>query len=291
MTRHYLACDLGAESGRLMLGTLREQRLLLEELHRFPNHPIRSGTSIHWNIPGLFEELKIGLRKAAGRRLEIASISTDSWGVDYVLVDGSGKVMSPAFHYRDPRTARGTENIKARVDWETIFEETGIQFMPLNTLFQLGAETVERLAEAKQLLTIGDAFNFWLSGIARAEESNASTTQLYNPRSRQWSARLLQTVGLRPDLFPPIVPSGSRLGPLKEELSRELGLSNVAVVASCTHDTAAAVAGIPAGSGSWAYISSGTWSLMGVEVSTPIITDASRELNFTNEVGYGGIIR
>jgi rhamnulokinase len=291
MTGHYLACDLGAESGRLMLGTLRDERLTLEELHRFPNHPIRSGTSIHWDIEGLFAELKVGLRKAGERRLEITSISTDSWGVDYVLVDGSGRVMPPSFHYRDPRTARGTENVKSRVDWKTIFEETGIQFMPLNTLFQLGAETPERLAGANQVLTIGDAFNFWLSGVARAEESNASTTQLYNPRSKQWSTKLLEAVGLPRHLFPPIVPSGSKLGPLKADLAREVGLPDLQVVASCTHDTGAAVAGIPAGPGSWAYISSGTWSLMGVEVSNPIITNTSRELNFTNEVGYGGSIR
>jgi rhamnulokinase len=291
MTRHYLACDLGAESGRLMLGTLRDQRLTLEELHRFPNEPIRSGASIHWDIERLFEELKLGLRKAAERRLPISSISTDSWGVDYVLVDEAGRVMPPTFHYRDPRTALGTENIKSRVDWKTIFEETGIQFMPLNTLFQLGAETPERLAEAKQLLTIGDAFNFWLSEVARAEESNASTTQLYNPRTKEWSTKLIEAVGLPRHLFPPIVPSASRLGSLKADLAQEVGLSGLEVVASCTHDTGAAVAGIPARPEAWAYISSGTWSLMGVEVSNPVITEASRELNFTNEVGYGGSIR
>jgi rhamnulokinase len=294
MSRHYLACDLGAESGRLMAGTLREGHLTMEEIHRFPNQPIRHGDSLQWDINGLFAELTNGLRIVAERGLEITSISTDSWGVDYVLLDGNGDLMPPAFHYRDPRTLRGAENVKKKVDWETIFEETGIQFMPLNTLFQLGAEAPERLAGASQLLTIGDAFNFWLSGVACAEESNASTTQLYNPRAKEWSSRLLEAVGLPRRLFPRIVPAGTRLGPLKGRIAAETGLSRCEVVASCTHDTGAAVAAIPAGDADgkrWAYISSGTWSLMGVEIPSPIITKTSRELNFTNEVGFGGSIR
>jgi len=288
---HYLACDLGAESGRLMLGTLAEGRLSLEELHRFPNTLIRTGTSMHWDIAGLFAELKQGLKQAAARRQPIAGISTDSWGVDYVLLNERGELIEPTFHYRDPRTAQGVKNAKARIAWETIFAETGIQFMPLNTLFQLAAETPERLDGTRQLLLIGDAFNYWLCGVAKAEESLASTSQLYNPRSRSWSPTLLKALDLRAELFPPVVPSGTVLGPLKQDLALESGLTPVPVIATCSHDTGAAVAAVPAEGEDWAYLSSGTWSLMGVELPTPLITDACRELNFTNEIGYGGTVR
>jgi rhamnulokinase len=291
MTTHYLACDLGAESGRLMLGTLADGRLALEELHRFPNTPVRAAGSLTWNIPQLFDELKAGLRKAAARGLPFASISTDSWGVDYLLFDASGEVMSPTFHYRDARTGRGVEAVKARVRWETIFAETGIQFMPLNTIYQLAAETPHRLARAARLLTIGDGFNYWLGGVACVDESNASTTQLYNPRTKQWSRKLLGALGLPERIFPPLVPSGTKLGPLKSDLARATGLPPLDVVASCSHDTGAAVAAVPARGTNWAYLSSGTWSLMGVELPAPVITDACRELNFTNEIGYGSSVR
>src|SRR5262249_43463054 len=156
MGTHYLACDLGAESGRLMLGSLDGGRLALEEIHRFPNTPIQADGSLHWNIPVLFEELKIGLKKAAARRLPLSAISADAWGVDYVLLAEDGSVLAPTFHYRDPRTARGVAAVRAKVPWEAIFAETGIQFMPMNTLFQLGAETPERIAAARQMLMIGD---------------------------------------------------------------------------------------------------------------------------------------
>jgi rhamnulokinase len=202
MPMHYLACDLGAESGRLMLATLANEKLTLQEVHRFANTPVESEGSLHWNISKLFEELKLGLKKAGGLDLPFTSISTDSWGVDYVLCDAAGAVMPPTFHYRDPRTARGVEVVKGKVPWETLFEETGIQFMPLNTIFQLAAEAPERLAGAAQMLTIGDAFNYWLSGVACIDESNASTTQLYNPRTKQWSKKLIERLGLPERIFP-----------------------------------------------------------------------------------------
>ena len=291
MTTHYLACDLGAESGRLMLGTLAGSRLTLEEIHRFPNVPIKAGGSLQWDILSLFEELKAGLRKAGSRRIPIASISTDSWGVDYALFDHNRSLISPTFHYRDARTARGVDNVRARIDWPTIFEETGIQFMPLNTLYQLAAEKPERLAGAGCLLMIADAFNDLLCGEAKIEESNASTTQLYNPRTRQWSNKLISALGLPRNIFPPIVPSGTRLGRLRQELASASGLEAIEVIASCSHDTGAAVAGTPASGENWAYVSSGTWSLMGVELASPILTETCRELNFTNEIGFGGSVR
>src|SRR5688572_23006620 len=164
MTRHYLACDLGAESGRLISGTLENGKLSLQEIHRFANTPKRIDRSLHWNIPNLILELKEGLRKAARTGLTFESISTDSWGVDYILFNKTGEVQEPVFHYRDPRTKRGVETALSRVKWDAIFSESGIQFMPLNTLFQLAAEDPKRLDQAAFLLGIGDAFNYFLSG-------------------------------------------------------------------------------------------------------------------------------
>lgn len=291
MTTHYLACDLGADSGRLMLGTLDHRKIVLEELHRFPNGPVTTAGALHWNLDGLFNELKAGLKKAAARRLPIAGISTDSWGVDYVLYDEHGQILPPVWHYRDARTARGVENAKARVDWPTIYAETGIQFMALNTIYQLAAEPRERLAGAKQLLLIGDAFNYFCSGLARNEVSLASTTQLYNPRTRSWSKKLFAALGLRKELFAPLCPSGTCLGPLKSDLADEVGLPQIEVIASCSHDTGAAVAAVPAAGENWACLSSGTWSVMGVEWPQPVITDQGRDLGFTNEIGYGNTVR
>ena len=291
MATRYLACDLGADSGRLMLGTLDNGKIAVEELHRFPNGPVKASGALHWNFDGLFAELKAGLKKAAARQLPIASISSDSWGVDYVLLDDRGLVMPPVWCYRDSRTAYGVENVRAKVDWPTTYAETGIQFMGLNTIYQLAAEPPERLARAKQLLLIGNAFNYFCSGVAKNEISLASTTQLYNPQTKTWSKKLLDALKLREDLFAPICPSGTRLGPLKKNLATETGLPQIEVIASCSHDTGAAVAAVPASGGNWAYLSSGTWSLMGVEWPQPVINDQARALQFTNEIGFGGSVR
>jgi len=291
MATHYLACDLGADSGRLMLGTLDNGKISLEELHRFPNGPVKTSGALHWDFAGLLEQLKAGLKKAAARQLPIASISTDSWGVDYVLYDERGLVMPPVWCYRDSRTAYGVENVRAKVDWPTTYAETGIQFMALNTIYQLAAEPPERLARARQLLLIGNAINYFCSGVARNEVSLASTTQLYNPQTKTWSKKLLDALKLREDLFAPICPSGTRLGPMKKNLATETGLPQIEVIASCSHDTGAAVAAVPASGGNWAYLSSGTWSLIGVEWPQPVINDQARALQFTNEIGFGGSVR
>jgi rhamnulokinase len=291
MATYYLACDLGADSGRLMLGTLDNGKISLEELHRFPNGPVKTSGALHWDFAGLLEQLKTGLKKAAARQLPIASISTDSWGVDYVLYDDRGLVMPPVWCYRDSRTAYGVENVRAKVDWPTTYAETGIQFMALNTIYQLAAEPPERLARAKQLLLIGNAINYFCSGVARNEVSLASTTQLYNPQIKTWSKKLLDSLKLREDLFAPICPSGTRLGPMKKNLATETGLPQIEVIASCSHDTGAAVAAVPASGGNWAYLSSGTWSLIGVEWPQPVINEQARSLQFTNEIGFGGSVR
>lgn len=287
----HLAIDLGAESGRLMLGTLADGRATLEELHRFPNTPLRAGESWHWDISTLFNEVKVGLRKAAALEIPFTSISTDSWGLDYVLFDAGGEIIPPTFHYRDPRTARGVAQVHEVISPEKIFAETGLQFMPINTLYQLAAENPERLRAAKHLVPVADAFNFLLCGVARAEESLASTTQLYNPRTRDWSACLLGALHLPHELFPPIVPSGTVLGPLQPGLARDLGLPALPVIAGCSHDTGAAVAAVPTQGDDWAYLSSGTWSLLGAELSSPLLTEECRACNFTNEIGHGGSVR
>jgi rhamnulokinase len=292
-TTHYLACDLGAESGRVVLGTLDGGRLTLREVHRFLNVPLRQAGTLCWDVPALFDGFETGLRKAASLNLPMASVSCDSWGVDYILYGADGQILPPTYHYRDPRTERGVSRVSARVPWAEVFAETGIQFMPLNTLYQLAAEPPERLRHAARMLLIGDAFNAWLCGVARAEVSLASTTQLYNPTARAWSMRLLEALELPAAILPPIVASGTRLGRLRPELARRVGLPEIEVIAACSHDTGAAVAGVPATTAEtdWAYISSGTWSLMGVERQHPVITAASREFNFTNELGFGGTIR
>lgn len=274
-----------------MLGSIHDGRLEIEELHRFSNRPLQTASSLTWDIAGLFAGLKEGLVKAARRGVPLTSIGCDSWGLDYLLLDQSGAVIPPVFHYRDGRTAAGWQKVFSRSTREEIFGETGVQFMAINTLYQLASESPERLDQATALLNIGDAFNFFLSGAVQAERSLASTTQLYNPLTRDWSETLIRTFQFPRRLFPGLVSPGARIGPLRSDLAAQTGLRSVEVVASCSHDTAAAVAGVPAMAGSWAYISSGTWSLLGLERSTPLLTPRCRELNFTNEVGFGDTIR
>jgi rhamnulokinase len=292
MSRHYLACDFGAESGRLMLGTLSDDcRLSLEELHRFPNIPIETEECLSWNIPALWEEVQKGLQIAADRNLEICSISVDGWGVDYVLLDDVGEIISPTYCYRDKRNQRGVDNIFSQVSWEEVYAETGIQFLNFNTLYQLGAETQERLAQAKTIVPLGDAFNYLLSGVARTEISMASTSSIFDPRKLDWSDKLLKAAKIKREQFAPFVASGTVLGSLKQDLAEKSGLGKIQVVATCSHDTGAAVAAVPAEGENWAYLSSGTWSLIGVEIAKPMISDQSREKNYTHEIGHGNTIR
>lgn len=292
---YYIGCDLGAESGRVMLGTLESGRLKLEEIHRFSNGPVAVSGTLRWDMLRIFEELKTGLRKLAQRRLRgISSISCDSWGVDYVLMAGSEPMVGLPFHYRDARTEKAYERAFAVMSADEIFQETGIQFMTLNTLYQLHADLLERpaiLAAADQFLNVGDYFNYLFSGVRTAEESLASTTQCYNPFRRGWSDLILSKFGFPAKIFPPIVPSGTALGPLSPELVSETGLSGIEVIATCSHDTGVAVAAVPAEGEGWAFLSSGTWSLLGVELPEPVVTGKSRGYNFTNEVGYGRTIR
>ncbi|MCY3022914.1 MAG: rhamnulokinase [Planctomycetota bacterium] len=293
-TYHYVACDLGAESGRVVLGTLSDGRVAIEEIHRFPTGAISIGGSLRWDLLRSFDELKTGLRKVAARGLPIASVSTDSWGVDYVFLHGREPMLGLPYHYRDARLDGSMEKAFAKVPADKIFAESGIQFMQLNTLYQLLTDLEQRpklLKLVEKFLTIGDYFNYLFSGAKKVEVSLASTTQLYDPRKRKWSRELIKSFGLPAKIFPEIVPSGAKLGPLLPEIASETGLQGVEVVASCSHDTGAAVAAVPGEGDDWAYLSSGTWSLLGIESEKPIITDKSRAYNFTNEVGYDHTIR
>ncbi len=290
-TYHYVACDLGAESGRVMLGTLANGKLTLEEVHRFPNGPITINGTLRWDVLRLFDEMKAGLRKVAARGLPVASLSTDSWGVDYVWLRDGEPQLTAAFHYRDPQRSTGAyERVFAVASQDEIFAETGIQFMPINTLYQLHWDMVNRpwlLKCADRFLPIADYYNYLFSGVSKCEASLASTTQLYNPKRKKWSKSLAKKIGLKTKLLPEICPSGAVLGPLLPEFE----LPGAQVVATCSHDTGAAVAAVPADGKGWAYISSGTWSLLGIETKKPVINDKSRQYNFTNEVGYGHSIR
>src|ERR1700724_2861942 len=251
-----------------MLGRLETGRLQLEEIHRFPSAAVRVLGSWRWDVLRIFEELKTGLRNVAERHLSVASLSVDSWGVDYVLINAVHPMLSPPFHYRDARTESTYERVRKQVGSELIFAETGIQFMPINTIYHLvsDVEKSQALLEvADCFLTIGDYFNYLFSRVRRVDESNASTTQLYNPRTRSWSQVLIERCGLPPKIFPKLVAPGTVLGPLLPKVADETGLHEVQVVATCSHDTGAAVAAVPAeGDADWAYLSSGTWSLLGL---------------------------
>jgi rhamnulokinase len=292
MSKFYVACDLGAESGRVMLGTLHQGSLTISEVRRFQNLPIREQDSLLWNIPELYQQTIAGLRAVGTYEEAIESLSCNSWAADYLLFESDNSLITPAYHYRDPRTKEGMQKVLSLVPRETLYQETGVCPMPSNTIFQLGAERPRRLQRANHLLPVADAFNYLLTGVPRFERSMASTTQLYNPITLTWSNRLLDAVQVSPKLLSPLVPAGTELGPLRPEIAKTTGLDDARVVASCSHETAAALVGLPIRPGeSWAYLRLGSRVAMGTEVAAPIITDASRERSFTNETGYGGSIR
>jgi rhamnulokinase len=292
MSNFFVACDLKAECGRVVLGILSQGRLALSEVRRFQNLPIREKDSLQWNIPQLYEETLTGLRAVGTYEEAIDGISCNSWAADYLLFESDSSLITPTYHHADPRSRQGMQRVLSKVPKEAIYEETGVWPLPTNTLFQLGAERPRRLNRAAHLLTVADAFNFLLAGVPRFEMSQASTTQLYNPITHAWSDRLLNSLGLRPKLFPPLVPAGTDLGALRPEIAKSTGLEDARVVASCSHETAAALVGLPISPGeSWAYLQMGSWTVIGTELANPIITDPSRALNFTNEVGFGGSIR
>lgn len=290
-----LAFDLGAESGRAVLGSLEKGRLSLRELHRFANTPVRILGHDHWDLPALFEEVKKGIRLCVDETGGGPdSLAVDTWGVDFGLLGKDGSVLGLPYAYRDSRTAGAMEYFFHRMPREEIYGLTGVQFMPFNTLFQLAAmvrDRSPRLAAAASLLFMPDLFHYLLTGQRRSEFTIATTSQIYNPRKRSWSGELIAALGLSESLMPEVFEPGTVIGPVSDETAGATGLRRgTPVVATATHDTGSAVAAVPAQGGEWAYISSGTWSLMGIESPEPIISRRALELNFTNEGGVDGRI-
>ena len=287
----YLAFDFGAESGRAVLARLQSGILTIEEVHRFPNEPVEYGGSLHWDAPRLWFELRKAL--AGVEEMELAGIGVDAWGVDYALLGESGELLQNPYHYRDRRTQGLMEEVFRRISKEEIYAATGIQFMPINTIYQLFAaqrETPGILAAAKQLVTIPDLFNYWLTGNAVCEFTNATTTQLVDPFRRSWATDLMRKVGLRPELPASIIEPGSIIGTLRPSIAQNSSFARTPVIAPACHDTGSAVAAITARDGT-AFLSSGTWSLIGTELDTPVVTPEALKLNFTNEGGVHGTTR
>ena len=289
----YIAVDLGAGSGRVFLAGVDPGEFFLEEIHRFQYPPTQEDGHLRWNFPHIFAEIKLGL-KAAGLRAgelgrPVRSLGVDSWGVDYGLLDSEDKLIANPVCYRDDRTWTAMEQVFAVIPRSEIFEKTGIQFQNFNTLYQLYSEG-DDAAQASKLLLLPDLINYFLTGNAVAEYTNATTTQMLNAATGDWDVDLLKRLELPSSLLQQVVPAGTDLGRLRPEIEEEIGLYDVSVIAPATHDTGSAVAGAPLRENS-AYISSGTWSLIGVERSEALINAEVAKQNFTNEGGVFGTIR
>lgn len=292
-TRNLLAIDLGAESGRGVLGQFDGDALRLDVLHRFPNGPVATLDTLHWDVLRLHGEILNSLRMAAGRG-DLASVGVDSWGVDFALIGRGGTLLGNPRHYRDPHTEGVIERSTRIVPREQIYRRTGLQFLRFNTLFQLIALREARsplLEAAENVLFIPDLFHYLLTGIKVNELTDASTSQMLDPLKRSWAYDLVAAFGLPAQILGTLVPPGTVLGPIRHSVAVATGVVPVPVIAPATHDTASAVAAVPATGDSWAYISSGTWSLVGVELPQPLINDAALEANFTNEGGVAGTTR
>ena len=289
----HIAIDLGAESGRVMLATVSDRGIDLQEVHRWPSRRVNMLGSERWDTLFMWQEILDGLKLAAekaGHR--VASVSVDSWAVDYVLLRGRHAQLTPPFMYRDPRVDAAFDRVTGDAALKSkVFAATGVQFLPFNTLYQLLAEDRELLGVSDGLLLIADYFNYLLSGQRRQERSNASTTQFYDPRAREWSEELVEAFELPRDILSPLINAGETLGTLLPEIANRTGLGRLTkVVATCSHDTGNAVAATPLTDGA-AYLSSGTWSLLGVELEEPVINEAAERYNFTNEIGFGHSVR
>ncbi|QFU88913.1 rhamnulokinase family protein [Amycolatopsis sp. YIM 10] len=274
----FAAVDLGASSGRVVTGRFGDGTLELTEVHRFPNEPVTSDGVLRWNIQALHKGLTEGLRAALARHGELAGIGIDSWAVDYGLLDASGSLLANPVHYRDPRTAAGVARVHEGVPPSRLYATTGIQFQPFNTVFQLATED---LSAVSSVLLVPDLLSYWLTGEMGTERTNASTTGLLDPHTGDWSAELFAELGLSPELFPPLRDPGVAAGTYQGCPVWTVG----------SHDTASAVVAVPAASDNFAYISCGTWSLVGLELDAPVLTEQAREANFTNERGVDGTVR
>jgi rhamnulokinase len=296
---NFLAIDLGASSGRVMLGqlvgTAPEQRIELRELHRFPNVPVQVMGHIHWDVLRLWHEIQTGLaRYAAEYDAPLAGIGIDTWAVDFALLDANGQLLGNPYHYRDGRTEGIPEHVDTRIAPRELYAITGIQRLPINTLYQLVSMRRSgdvHLDIANTMLLIPDLFHYWMTGRKVAEYTNATTTQLFDASNSRWAVEIVRELDLPESILPPVVEPGTVLGELLPEVRERAGFKGpVPVIATATHDTASAVAAIPALDDRSVYISSGTWSLVGIEAREPMLTERARVLNFTNEGGVGGVL-
>jgi rhamnulokinase len=293
-SHNYLAVDLGAESGRTIVGSLLNDNLTLSETHRFANGPVRLNDSMHWDVLQLWSEIKSGIAATVKNGTQLEGIGLDTWGVDFALLDRNHSLLSNPFHYRDVRTDGMLNDAFRRVARAEIFLNTGIQFMQINTLYQLLAMAVQKsplFEVAKTFVTIPDLFNYWLSGEITNEFTNATTTQCLDPRTRDWANPVLDAMQIPTHLFKPVTDPGTQLGTLLPQVAEETGAGGVRIVVPACHDTGSAVVAVPAQNEDFAWISSGTWSIMGAEVREPCLTEKALEYNFTNEGGVFGTWR
>ena len=291
MVKAVAAVDLGATSGRVMLGYVGHDELRLTPVARFPNGPVTVGDELHWDVTGLFDHVVTGLRSAAREEPELASVAVDSWAVDYGLMRGGALTAEP-FHYRDSRTARGVEAVHQRVEPAALYAATGLQHLPFNTVYQLVDDQLAgRLDGAERFLLVPDLLTYWLTGKQFAERTNASTTALFNVHTGEWDDELIARVGLPRDIFPELISAGSAVGGLLPDIAERVGVKGLEVSTTGSHDTASAIVAMPTTDTDVAYISSGTWALVGVELEQPVLTEASRAANFTNEGGVDGRVR
>jgi len=293
-TTRYLALDLGAESGRAIVGTFDGKKLTLQEVHRFSNGPVKVRGRMYWDALRLFAEMKAGLKQAVEKHGKLESLGIDTWGVDFGLLDARGDLLGNPVHYRDSRTDGMVAAAFKLVPRAALYRATGIQFMQLNSVFQLLALAKAKspqLAQAQRLLFMPDLFNYWFTGRAVIERTIASTSQCLNPQTGRWATPMLQKLGIPTKILGALVEPGAVLGPLAAEVAEETGAHGLKVVTPGGHDTACAVAAVPAAVKNYAYLSSGTWSLMGMELERPVVTEASLKYNFTNEGGVCNTIR
>lgn len=288
MTRRVVAAiDIGASGGRVMAGIIDDGRVTLEPVHRFPNGVAEAEGHLRWNITAIFEHVLEGLALLAGRYPEVESIGIDTWAVDYGLLDRNGKLMAEPIAYRDPRNIDAARRVHARDPHAELFAINGLQFLPFNTIYQLAAEEKGQLwKDARHVALIPDLIAYWLTGELRTEYTNATTTGLVDVSTGRWSLHLIDRLRIRPSMLPPIEQPGSTRGTLMPAIAKRTGLSDTVVVTTVgSHDTASAVVGVPAEGPNFAYIASGTWSLVGVELPDPVITPEALAANFTNEGG------
>lgn len=287
------AVDLGASSGRVMVGRVAPDELELTEVHRFANEPVRLPDGLHWDILRLYREVLAGLREAARLADGLVSVGVDSWAVDYGLLDGPGSLLGDPYHYRDDRSAAAIGAVHAVIDPTELYARTGLQFLPFTTIYQLAAARGSAaFTAARSVLLIPDLIGYWLSGVRTTEVTNASTTGLLDVHRRTWDVELIESLAIPLSLFAALGDPGDIIGPLRDEVRRETGASAETLLTLVgSHDTASAVVGVPAGEASFAYIACGTWSLVGVELDQPVLTEESRRANFTNEGGVDDRIR